>query len=738
MGANLERGALLHKRYRIVEILGQGGMGSVYRAVDENLGVDVAVKENLFTTDEYARQFRLEAVILANLRHINMPRVTDHFVIADQGQYLIMDYIDGEDLRQRMERTGSISEEEAILVGAAMCDTLQYLHTRKPSIIHRDLKPGNVRITPDGHIYLVDFGLAKLVKGSQATTTGARAMTPGYSPPEQYGTARTGPRTDIYSLGATLYAVLTGVIPEDGLARAMDNVELTPLRKRNPKVSRKLANAIEKAMAVRPEDRFQSADEFRQALLTSNIKTQRLEGEPIISTLPSTPEEEEDSNLADETSPGLGKGPTSPPPTEPPRKIHIASSWIFMSIFLMIIVLALLSVLIFWSPITKTFMGLQATLTATSTPTSIPTINQGTQTVPIVNTLPASTAPGGTVTLPALISPGGTATLQPSLSATWTLLPTYMPSITPTPTVTFGPTPTALGGGSGQIAFATDRTGMPQVFIMNVDGSDPRQVTNMTYGACQPAWSPDGKQLVVVSPCPKRQEQYPEAKLYIINADGGGLPVELASADGGDFNPAWSPDGAHIAFTSLRDGLRQIDVFNMSDHSITHLTETSSDIKLPDWSSQPTWSANGTKIIYTGHSRLTNTPQIWEMSSTGQGKKVIILRGSELWNFIPKWSPDGKTILFGETQGAQQLGWLMLYNYETTKVDHLRGQAFGTHGDYSHDGLWVVYESKDSENLNRPDYDIYRIKADGTGAILRLTNLPSMEFDPAWQAAVAP
>ena len=90
-----------------------------------------------------------------------------------------------------------------------MCDALQYLHTRKPSIIHRDLKPGNVRISKDGHIYLVDFGLAKLVKEGQATTTGARAMTPGYSPPEQYGTARTGPRTDIYSLGATLYAALT-------------------------------------------------------------------------------------------------------------------------------------------------------------------------------------------------------------------------------------------------------------------------------------------------------------------------------------------------------------------------------------------------------------------------------------------------------------------------------------------------------------------------------------------------
>src|SRR5512136_2446624 len=262
----LEKNTLIHKRYRIIEILGQGGMGSVYRAVDNNLGVDVAVKENLYTSQEYARQFRLEAVILANLRHPNLPRVTDHFVIGDQGQYLIMDYIEGEDLRQRMERNGCISEEETILIGAAMCDALQYLHTRKPSIVHRDVKPGNVKITPEGHIYLVDFGLAKITRGNQATTTGARAMTPGYSPPEQYGTARTDPRTDIYSLGATLYAALTGVIPEDALDRVTNKAKLTPVRELNGKVSRRLAETIERALEVDPDDRYQTSDEFKKML----------------------------------------------------------------------------------------------------------------------------------------------------------------------------------------------------------------------------------------------------------------------------------------------------------------------------------------------------------------------------------------------------------------------------------------------------------------------------------------
>ncbi|TET81783.1 MAG: hypothetical protein E3J37_08575, partial [Anaerolineales bacterium] len=128
----LQPGMILKNRYRIECALGQGGMGAVYDAYDINLGVKVAVKENLFTTEEFARQFRREATILASLRHPNLPRVTDHFVIEGEGQYLVMDFIEGVDLRERLESEGSISEEEALPWFLAISDAITYLHSRKP------------------------------------------------------------------------------------------------------------------------------------------------------------------------------------------------------------------------------------------------------------------------------------------------------------------------------------------------------------------------------------------------------------------------------------------------------------------------------------------------------------------------------------------------------------------------------------------------------------------------------
>ena len=723
----LERGTLLHKRYRIVEILGQGGMGSVYRAVDENLGVDVAVKENLFTTDEYARQFRLEAVILANLRHPNLTRVTDHFVIGDQGQYLVMDYIEGEDLRQRMERQGNIQEDEAILLGASICDALNYLHTRKPPILHRDIKPGNVKITPEGHIFLVDFGLAKVLHGSQATTTGARAMTPGYSPPEQYGTARTDPRTDIYSLGATLYASLTGIIPEDGLARAMDNTQLTPLRKRNNKVSRRLAAAIEKAMGIDPADRFQTAEEFKRALLGSKSKTQRLPGEYVIEPAPlDGGDSEKKSPLEREASPlaALREDAAAEelPVFKPPKKRRKRRILPALLLILLLLAASLVGFVRFapnllppglidiFPPSLLSLLSLPTPVAAVSSPT------------------PMSVAPTETGVPVPTETPLPTETLTPTIQPTPTLPPVV--EVTATPENTPLPVNTQVGGGTGQVAFASRRTGAPQIFITNLDMTIMFQLTDLEAGACQPAWSPDGSQIVFVSPCPQRSEFnesiYKDSSLYLMNADGSNLRP-LTAVPGSDFEPAWSPDGTRIAFTSLRDGTKDIYLITVDTGATIRLTTAQGDIQE---NSQPSWSPSGEQIVYMA--RRFNAYQIWVMNASGLENVQVVRSGQRYSDFLPVWMPDGETIVFSQKDaGIASRPWLMsiLYeNFESQTPARLEFQRPIEDVEYSPDGLWMVFESTD----NQGNKDIYFTAADGENRT-RLTNDPAVDFDPSWR-----
>ena len=270
----LQTGQLLEQRYRIEMLLGQGGMGAVYGAIDLRFNTPVAIKENLEVTADSQRQFSREAALLHQLRHPNLPRVTDYFFIPDHGQYLVMDYVEGEDLKQQLEGQGPLPEPQALHWIDQVLDALDYLHRRQ--VIHRDVKPANIKITPQGAVFLVDFGLAKLYDPRQETTMGARGVTPGYAPVEQYGQARTDARSDVYSAGASLYSMLTGQIPPDALALATRQAHLSPIRQLNPKVSPQVEAAVLRAMQNAPDDRFQTAAEFRAAL--KEPPTQRVAG----------------------------------------------------------------------------------------------------------------------------------------------------------------------------------------------------------------------------------------------------------------------------------------------------------------------------------------------------------------------------------------------------------------------------------------------------------------------------
>jgi formylglycine-generating enzyme required for sulfatase activity/predicted Ser/Thr protein kinase len=285
----LSSGQILNNRYRIVKLLGQGGFGAVYKAWDMTFELQCAVKENIEVSPEAQRQFEREAKLLRVLRYANLPEVSDFFFLPGIGQYLVMDYIEGEDLQDVVAKSSrGLPETQAVPWTLQICAVLEYLHNRAPAVIHRDIKPKNIRITPDGQAYLVDFGIAKQYDPSRPTTTGARAATPGYAPIEQYKQSGTDARSDIYSLGACLYYMVTGHQPPECLDLLTGGVLVLP-RQLNPPLDQRVEQAILKAMQMDPKQRFQSASEMAAALnLPQSAARTPAQASPYASPVPAT------------------------------------------------------------------------------------------------------------------------------------------------------------------------------------------------------------------------------------------------------------------------------------------------------------------------------------------------------------------------------------------------------------------------------------------------------------------
>ena len=269
---------VLQGRYRIIRQLGQGGMGAVYEAIDQRLDTTVALKETLFAEERLRKQFEREARLLARLHHPALPRVSDHFSEAD-GQFLVMQFIPGDDLSEMMTRKhGPFPVDQVLTWADQLLDALDYLHTQDPLIIHRDIKPQNLKLTSRGQIILLDFGLAKGQAGEISRVTTSASIfgyTPNYAPLEQIQGLGTDSRSDLYSLGATLYHLMTGVKPPDALTRAaaLVNGQPDPLARAseaNSAVAPELDHVLSKAMAQNRDQRFPTASEMRKAFHSSS------------------------------------------------------------------------------------------------------------------------------------------------------------------------------------------------------------------------------------------------------------------------------------------------------------------------------------------------------------------------------------------------------------------------------------------------------------------------------------
>jgi eukaryotic-like serine/threonine-protein kinase len=700
---DLSPDTVLRGRYRITRLLGQGGMGAVYLAYDLALEHEAAVKVNRSPNPEAANQFIAEARLLASLRHPNLPRVIDYF-LESQSQFLVMDYIPGEDLKSLVERMGALPLAQVMQWAEQLGLALAYLHRQAPPVFHRDVKPANLRLSPENEVILVDFGIAKTGDSSQATAAGATGYTPGYAPPEQYGTARTGPYSDQYSMAATLYHLLTGQKPADAVQRVLGQASLPPASLVNPALPQNISLALERAMSLRPDERFASIEEFIAALKNPDVQA----------TVPQPAGEIH-------PAPGINAPPAPPlppavlPASSPARR----SPWPWVGGLAALVVLAFAAWFLFGRG--GPLAAAQPLPTATAAPLPSAALQPPTPLPPSATAPPTATA-----TIPPSPTP------PPALTAT--LAPTQTPSASPTPTI-----PPLLLGKSRSLAFVSDRADgkLLQVWTMQVTlnnqglpvVSDFRQVTADPGDKQHPAWSPDGSRLVYSAPGgvgTNGQDNGLDIFLMELSQPGS-QPVNLTHRPGDDTEPAWSPDGKAIAFTNngRSDGLRMIDVVN-ADGSGLHRVS----VDLEEFS--PGWSPDGQWLTFMVLARENNI--IYRRSKADDlateeffDNKAISGRTGQAAD--PVWSPDGTRLAYVKLELVGE-GRLMSLDAAARgdKIVQLTNTGMDRQPAWSPDSQWLAFSTRRDGNP-----EIYLMRATGQDNPVNLTNSPARDLWPAWQ-----
>ncbi len=730
----LEIGSLLYERYRLTRRLGQGALGAVYLATDEAQGGrPCVVKHTPSLSHETERLFRREASLLVNLHHPNLPRVTQHF-IQNGAQCLVMDYVEGEDLQQRLDRDGPLPEALVLRWAVPLSEAVRYLHSLVPPVLHRDIKPANVKLTPDDRLVLVDFSAARPATADPHSA----GLTPGFAPPEQYGMGRTDVRSDQYALAATLYALLIGQPPPDGVERLLGQARLSPPRDLRPDLSERTAAALVRGLEVRPDDRFPDTAAFTRALLgppAEAVPDKTL----VVPARPPEPAEAAEATVVQRRAAAvpppappaprpaaplpIAAQPTLAVPLPPPMAPSVAAppksrAALYVALALLIVVLGVGAIAIgsvAGAYLGGFFGGATATPRATLTPLAA------------TATLPAAVVSDATETLAA--SPAAP-TDTPAATEVSTEAP-VPPTDAPTATPTVAGTPV---GSGGRLAFISDRDGQHfQIYTMRADGSDVQPLTtdptdkwspDWTFGGTQLAWSPDGTRLLYVAASPAGNG----TDLWLINADGSGAAVNITAAPGDDFHPAWCSDGS-IWFTSLRaNNTHQVFTTTLADYdkglrprniSGTHNYPREFDpVLLPDGTCQ--------HLMFT--TTLQGRPEIWryfldcancyrvvrsERDLNGAAEEPA-LSADGLFIAYTRRLADSAEIVVGEVANR-------LVNVQVTDT-----QA-NSQPQFSPDGQWLVFTS--ARDGNR---EIYLMARDGASQT-NLTQDAATDTDPVWQ-----
>ena len=643
----LSQGQILNNRYRIVRLLGQGGFGAVYRAWDMNLNIVCALKENLDTSPEAQRQFAREASLLATLRHTHLPVVGDHFSLPGQGQYLVMDYVEGEDLQAMLDRaSGPLPESQVLPWVIQVCDALTYLHTHHPPVIHRDIKPANIKITPQGQAVLVDFGVAKVYDPNLKTTLGARAVTPGYSPPEQYGRGTTDARSDIYALGATLYTLLTGATPADSVdIMTRRAAPPAPAHTLNLQISPQISAAIEKAMQSDWSQRYTSAVEFAAALAPPTPPEQitPAPGQPVVATQPKPGASRISAAIKPQASPAtphtqaVAPAPSQPAaakkPSQPRQPASSAAAPLRRSWLL-------------WGGATAGLFVLVVAILLIGNLNRKPS----TAAAPSVVRSPANTV------LYFSSNQTGKREIyyysdQQARSIQLTNTPgdgeSWDPAISP----------------DGTLYFTSNQSGQPEIYYYSDQQARSTRLTNTPGdGVCsEPAFSPDGT-LYFTSNQSGKDEIY-----YYSDQQAKSIRLTNTPGNGGSHEPAFSPDGT-LYFTSNQTGKEEIYYYSDQQTRSVQLTNTLGDGE----SREPAISPDGT-LYFTSNQSGKN--EIYYYSDQQARSTQLTNTSGDGENSEPAFSPDGTLYFTSNQSGKDEIYYYSNQPAKSTRLTNTPGSG---------------------------------------------------------------
>ena len=603
-------------QYQIVDEIGRGGMGAVYKAWQPALQRYVAIKvlTSRLGDREVVERFQREASIAANLSHPNIVTIYD-IARQDGTLYIAMEYVDGRSLSEVISHEGPLPLERLVRILRQVAEALDYAH--RLHFVHRDIKPANILITGEDRAIVTDFGIAKALEGSgataQLTAAGTILGTPAYMSPEQIQGQPVDYRSDLYSLGVVCFEMLGGRPPFGGTTTAAvlyAQVHTPPpsVRNLNPSVSKRVEQTLERMLAKQPQDRFSGAGAF-VAALSGDATTRPVTPRPI----------EQDRTV----SAAIGRPATDTPtagswgqPTYTTPRKRSRLPWVLIGAI--VVVLAGLGAVV------------AILLSAKSTP-------------PPVETVVVTSAPAPTAAIPTEPPPASYLGMSSDLAFHSDRSGSYdiyvldarsgeVRQLTDDPAedvnADWSPAGTAL-------AFQSDRDGNREIYVMDRDGGNVRRLTDHPDDDLKPVWSPDGQKLLFES----ARDGNPE--IYVMDRNGGNV-VRLTDNPGNDWAPVWSPDGRQIAFISNRDTQQaryEIYVMDAGGGNVRLLTNLDFDNRSPDW------SPDGRQIAFVSN-RTDDNWDVWVMSAEGEEADLRRLTTSPGRDWNPAWSPDGRWIAF--------------------------------------------------------------------------------------------